>query len=55
MKKSSLFSRLVIAASPVLLMTAVAIAQTQTTLTRAPQAEVTTLTAPGYFRSHPSQ
>ena len=53
MKKSSLFSRLVITASSVLLMTAAAIAQTQTTLTRAPQAEVTTLTAPGYF-SEPS-
>jgi hypothetical protein len=49
-----LFTRLAIAVSAVLLMTAAAIAQTQTTtLPRAPQGQVTTLTAPGYF-SEPS-
>jgi hypothetical protein len=53
MKKFRFFCRLGVVTSAVLLQPAYAVSQTQPTLPRAPQAQVTTLTAPGYF-SEPS-
>lgn len=53
MKKIRFFCRLGITTSAVLLQPAYAVSQTQPTLPRAPQAQVTTLTTPGYF-SEPS-
>ncbi len=53
MKNLSLFSRLGVPVVAVLLLAITAYSQTQAALPRAPQAQVTTLTAPGYF-SEPS-
>ncbi len=53
MKNLSLFPRLGVPVVAVLLLAIPAYSQTQAALPRAPQAQVTTLTAPGYF-SEPS-
>lgn len=53
MKNLSLFSRVGGITAAVLLLSIHAVSQTQPALPRAPQAQVTTLTAPGYF-SEPS-
>ncbi|MHB1935675.1 MAG: sialidase family protein [Acidobacteriaceae bacterium] len=53
MKNLSFFSRAETASAAVLLVAVHAVSQTQPALPRAPQAQVTTLTAPGYF-SEPS-
>ncbi|MGO8718755.1 MAG: sialidase family protein [Acidobacteriaceae bacterium] len=53
MKKFLVFHRMEILTTAILLIAVCAFSQAQTALPRAPQAQVTTLTAPGYF-SEPS-